>query len=139
MKKICIVGYNYGLKYQSFIPLYIYSILSNYPGYSVLIFSDCGLEDNVKKQLELIEDIGDFEVVENYDINIGTNKYNLPSGVYKRMARWLFYDKRFDNYETIYIGDIDIFVCKEQKGIYEQHLKHCETLGLPYSNYVRFS
>src|SRR5699024_7683075 len=53
--------------------------------------------------------------------------------------RWLFYDKRFENYETIYIGDIDILIFRENKDIYSQHMEHCDVIELPYSNYIRLS
>jgi hypothetical protein len=139
MKKLCIVGINYGEKYQSFIPFYIYSALINYPKYSVLVFSENKMSSNVRKMLDIIGDIGDYEVVENYGFGLENNQRIAPYTDSKRAIRWLFFDDRFNGYEAIYFGDIDILFCKEKGGIYHQHLKHCETLGLPYSNYIRAS
>ncbi|MEA4967964.1 MAG: hypothetical protein VB048_07620 [Bacteroidaceae bacterium] len=139
MKKICIVGYNFGEKYQSFIPIYIYSILKNYPDYSVIIFSDIELNTRTKEMIELINNLGDFEIVENYRFGLeeGRKINNILS--HKQAIRWFFYDEKFSKYETIYIGDIDIFICKEAGGIYNQHMIHCDKIGLPYSNYIRLT
>nr|WP_144927977.1 hypothetical protein [Paenibacillus bovis] len=139
MKDICIVGYNFGNKYMSFIPIYIYTILKSYPDYSVLIFTDNKLDNKTRSNLELLNGLGDFRVIENYDFGILKDHEikNVPG--YKKAMRWLFFDERFLDYKSIYIGDIDIVMCKENPGLYEQHVNHCSTLNLPYSNYIRLT
>src|SRR4030042_1200274 len=59
-----------------------------------------------------------------------------------RMAagvRWfIFSDAYFPAlYDAIYITDIDIVMTPEKDDLATQHLAHCKTLGLPYSNLVR--
>lgn len=137
MKKFCMVGVSIGDEYQSFIPFYIFSILKSYPDYSVIIFSDTELCTNTRKMLKLIEDVGDFEVVDKYSFGLKENQQLLNKRSSRQAVRFLFYDERFDKYEALYFGDIDIFICKEPGGIYEQHLQHCDFLNLPYSNYIR--
>lgn len=137
MKDICIVGYSYGHKYTSFIPIYIYSILKSYPDYSVLVFCDNKLDDQVRDNLKLLEGLGDFEVVENYKFGLNENQKIMGFPGTRKSLRWLFFDERFSDFKSIYIGDIDMFMCRESIDIYQQHNSHCEKLGLPYSNYIR--
>lgn len=139
MKDICIVGYNYGNKYEGFIPIFIYSVLRSYPEYDVVVFSDSKLSDETKKNLERLKGLGSFEVVENYGFGLEQDQKVLPLPGLQMAMRWFFYDNCFQEYRSIYIGDIDMFICKENIGIYEQHLKHCEQLNLPYSNYIRIT
>lgn len=137
MKNFCIVGISAGDTYQSFIPLYIFSILNNYPEYSVLIFSNTQLSNKTKQMLNLLKGMGQFEVVDNYTFGLDNNLNILNYRFGKQVIRYLFFDHRFNQFETLYFGDIDIFICKEDGGIYEQHSKHCNVLNLPYSNYIR--
>ncbi len=137
MKKMCVVTYVFGKKYQSFIPLYIYSVLRAYPEYDVFIYTDSKLDEICKKQLKTIKHMGRFYIrdIDNLNCKI-TNKALKNLNISKAM-RWFLWEEEFFSYEAIYCGDIDIFVCKEEAGIFEQHMKHCDSLGLPYSNYVR--
>ncbi|MCR2823820.1 hypothetical protein [Lederbergia panacisoli] len=137
MKKICIATYVYGEKYQSFIPIYIYSILKSYPDYYIRIYVDNKLLSNVKEQLALLNKLGDFEVVENFHTKLKISPELKSIEQVSRCFRWLMHDEIFLEFDSIYIGDIDIFICRENPGLYEQHIKHCEFLNLPYSNCVR--
>ena len=51
--------------------------------------------------------------------------------------RWLVYDTSFEQYKYLYIGDIDIYICKEAIPLHEQHIQHMESQKLVYSNIVR--
>lgn len=137
LKKLCIATHVYGEKYQGFIPMYIYSILKSYPQYSVYIYVDKFLLPDIKQQLVLLENMGDFKVFENCNVKSGLiNKaYNFSH--IPMSLRWLEYDSSFEEFEAVYLGDIDIFICKEEPGLYEQHMRHCEYLNLPYSNCIR--
>lgn len=142
MKKLCVVCFvfhnrRYGeFEYLAYIPFYIYTVLKAYPDYAVRIYTDCDLPFEISEQLRLLEGMGEFHVVENISVP-GFKPGKDPNGDLRKSIRWLFYDDAFEQFETIYIGDIDILIGKETPGIYEAHLKHCETLGLPYSNIVR--
>lgn len=136
-KDLLLVGYNYGEKYQGFIPLYVYSILKNYPEYDVVIYSDVALNDKVKKSLKRLEGMGNFLIKEEYDFGLRKGFVVRDDMNSKTAVRWLFYDKIFSNYKAIYIGDIDIFICREELGIFKTHMAHAKSLSLPYSNYIR--
>jgi len=137
MKSLCISTYVFGKDYQSFIPIYIYSILSAYPEYVVIIFVDGELDQQIKCNLSLIENLGDFKISTLSGTEIGLNETSLTNQPITRSIRWLYMDDFYCQFNAVYIGDIDIFICKENPGIYEQHMAHCQYLNLPYSNYVR--
>lgn len=136
-KKLCIATYVFGKKYQGFIPLYIYSILKAYPNYSVRIYLDGKINKKIDDVIKKLKNVGDFEVIQNFPKKIGLNKKAKKNNMISRSLRWVFYDEVFSEYEYVYIGDIDIFLCKENKDFCEQHAIHCDYLGLPYSNYFR--
>lgn len=131
---LCVATYASGREYLEFIPVYIYSILKSYPDYEVVIFCGENIPDNIKNSLSYIEGMGAFSVEEEY------LKY-VPAGFDKRNSaackRWFVYSDIFKKYKYIYIGDIDVFVLPEELPIHEQHLKHCEAIGLDYSNVRR--
>lgn len=137
MKKMCFVVFVYGEKYQGYIPLYIYSILKNYPEYDIRVYIDGNLNDTVKGKLSTLSMMGNYEVIENYAEKHISPKMNIINKNHIRKLRWLIFEEIMLEYEAVYMGDIDIFICKEELEIFEQHRRHCEVLGLPYSNYLR--
>lgn len=139
MKDLCIATYVYGENYQSFIPIYIYSVLKNYPDYDVRIYLDNKLLPNIKRQLDMLKGLGNYHIIENFNSQIEIDDKMSRNDQIMRSLRWLIYDDAYINYDAIYVGDIDIFICEEKPGIYEQHINHCNYLGLPYSNCIRKS
>jgi hypothetical protein len=138
MGKFCIFSNVYGENYQQFIPLYIYSILRNYPDYFVYIKVDREINSTIKKQLSLLPNTDMFKIVEGDNTSlISFNKKISDRSKLKRNATWLFYDDYFAEFEYLYIGDIDVFICREYPSLLEQHIEHCKVLNLPYSNFVR--
>jgi hypothetical protein len=134
-KKLCFATFVFGEEYQSFLPLYIYSVLSNYNNkdYGLMIFLDKKLNKNIKNILSEIN-ILDCMIFENY-FNDFSEKFVTTQ--VKKSLRWLIYNNEFKKFDSIYFGDVDIFICNEQIGIYEQHLNHCKKIRLPYSNIIR--
>lgn len=136
MKKCCVVTYVFGEKYQSFVPMYIYFINREYPEYDIYIFSN---EDIKKRYVEQLRDLKAF----NYELmklnprDMGYSKLALSNVDVMRSLRWILLEKRFQEYEAIYMGDIDILICHDEMPLFESHMKHAEFLGLPYSNCVR--
>ena len=133
-ESLCIATYASGRDYIEFIPVYIYSILKSYPEYEVVVFCGEKLPANIRRSLSYIEGMGAFTVVE------GSLEY-VSSTIDKRCAaackRWFVYSEKFKEYKYLYIGDIDVFILPEYAPIHEQHLKHCETIKLDYSNVRR--
>jgi hypothetical protein len=132
-KDLCITTYVFGNKYQQFIPLYLYSIMRAYPEYEAIVFIDDKLDENVKRQINTLEAGRTFRIVEGCQ-----DRFGRLSGQPAASVRWILYDKQFEDYESIYIGDIDFFICQESLPLFEQHTTHCDVTGLFYSNALRY-
>ena len=117
-KKLCITTFVFGEGYQGYIPLFIYSILRSYRDYFPLIFLHGRLNIKVSKQLELLRGLGEFKVVENY---LAGKKLSNQQG---KSIRWVLADHKFEEFDSVYIGDIDIFIVPEEPDLYEQHNQH---------------
>ncbi|MFC4735148.1 hypothetical protein ACFO4L_01000 [Bacillus daqingensis] len=137
MNKICIVGYNFGDNYQNYVPMFIYSVLKAYPNYSVKIFSTNNLKPKIWEKINKLEHLGDFEIYENFNFDMKNTKSIKKYGYYQQALRWFFYHESFDEYDYIYIGDLDIFICREDLDLCEQHILHMKQIKLPYSNSLR--
>lgn len=130
-KKLCITTFVFGQSFQGYIPLFVYSVLRSYQDYFVLIFLQNRLSDEVREQLQVLTDLGKFEVEENY---LHKHRLNNQQG---KAVRWILDTPEFDEHEFVYIGDIDIFILPEDPPLHVQHERHCKVLGLAYSNVVR--
>lgn len=117
--------------YQEYIPLYVYFLRTAYPEYDVLVYFDGTLYPEVAACLELLADIGGFEIKPLLYAYDRTNSHALMS------LRWLLYDDLFEGYENVYIGDVDMFIVREDTPLHEAHVAHAQRIGLPYSNRVR--
>lgn len=145
MKKMCFVVFLYGKQYQWYIPLYIYSINKSYPGYDIRIYINEDLSYDLKCLLQNASFLKNYTIIDNVREN---NKYQVPHivptsknkelfNISLQSARWILYDSAFEDYNAIYIGDIDIFISKENYDLYDQHMKHCNFMKIPFSNMPR--
>lgn len=139
MKKLCIVVHVFKGEYtrhdyKEFIPLFVYFCLKHYPEYDIRVYTDEPLPPFLARQLEWLRDMGNFEIIENYCVDGLYEHKNADVG---KAMRWLYYDEVFEEYDALYVGDVDVLICREDAPLYEQHKAHCRFLGLPYSNIVR--
>lgn len=135
--KLCFSSFVFG-KYQKFIPYYIYSIGQTYPKSYIKIFVDSSLEAHIHRALQILKEngISNFETVK---LDIDTSVFsgmNIKGGN-KKLVRWLVNPKYFENYEYIYIGDIDIFFLPEKTSLLDLHINQMNLLNVPFSNKVR--
>ena len=128
---LCISTVVFGRDYQFYIPIYIYSVLRSYPDYYPLIFVSGELLPRVAKQIDILGAIGDFEIVEQY------SPLERMEGQPGKSLRFVLDTPQFDRFRSVYIGDIDIFILREEPSLFEQHVVHCGVLDLPYSNVQR--
>lgn len=133
MKDMCITSFVFGDSYQDYIPLFIFSIQEAYPEYDIFIFIDKTLSPHVLEQVTKLNSRQNVHLIENYTKDIDF-KNSLPYGA---AVRWLLWDDKFLEYRSIYIADIDIFYCKEEISIFNQHEMHCNYIDLPFSNVAR--
>ncbi len=135
-ESLCITTFVSGDDYQEYIPIFIFSILKSYPSYEVVVFTDKELRSNVTQSLEMLKHLGAFQVRENYfDYQVS----NFSNVSISKMKRWLLYEDDFQKFENLYIGDIDMLIVPENPSLMKQHLIHCDTIGLDYSNIIRRS
>lgn len=139
-KKLSFVVTITGIDYQFYIPYYILSVGISYPEYDVNVFIDRVLHENVAKQLEVVRDtysnffihiinLSDFGICDEAQRSIGVRK----------SIRWLIPKEYLLDYQYIYVGDVDILVCRESPNLLSQHVTHLQTLNLPVSNAIRFT
>ncbi|NOR45667.1 MAG: hypothetical protein GQ534_08795 [Candidatus Delongbacteria bacterium] len=132
-KSICLTTFVFGEKYQYYIPILIYSLLKAYPDYYPIIFVHEEVNKETKTLLNMIrKDLGDFTIVKNH-----FSDYKIKHLQKGKSIRWITDHEEILNFEYCYFIDIDMFYVKEEPGLLEQHIKHCEVLGLPYSNLIR--
>jgi hypothetical protein len=135
---LCISTFVFGT-YTKYIPFYVYSILKSYPDYHVKIFIDKALSVSEKKCFALIKnELSDnFSIHENffpeYDF---LNGINIIGGG-KTILRYLIPENMFEGYDYVYIGDVDFLIIREDPGLLESHIDHCERIHLPFSNKIR--
>ena len=131
MQGLCVAAYVFG-PYTCYIAPYIYFLKRSYPDCYPIIFSHKHVAPEDEKALNLLAREFSFDVVEN---TFGDRNWKKPQ--WGKAARWLLWDKRFMDFQGVYIGDIDMLIMPEKVSLLEGHLAHCERLGLPFSNIVR--
>lgn len=117
--------------YHEYIPFYVYFISQAYPEYDIIIYYDGKIHNKVLECLDMIKETSSFKLK---PIPYQYNK-NKPQAL--KSLRWVLYDPEFENYENVYIGDIDMLIVKEIPSLNELHIQHAEEIGLPYSNIIR--
>lgn len=135
-ERLCIATWVYGRKYQGWIPVYVYSIKKNYPEYDIKIFVDGMLSLGIKRLLEKYKLTDSVQIIENI-----LKKDNFPSksDMEKRCIRWLIGGDRFKEYDYVYMGDIDIYIVKEEEDLLQQHIKMIQKTRWNYSNAIRLT
>ena len=118
-------------KYQKYLSLFIYFCLRSYPEYGVKVLLTDGLVDSQIKYINILKSMGDVEIFENVFEGFPKEGHELKT------LRWLIAGDNYMDYENIYIGDIDILLCREGVSLERQHIEHCNSTSLPYSNSVR--
>lgn len=130
--KVCLTTYIYGIKYQSYIPLLLYSCHKAYPEYDVVLFLYEKLDPEIKFQIELLELTNKVIIHEGH-----FNDCPGMSPLKSKALRWVLWDDIFDEYDYLYTVDIDMFYIREPIPLHSQHVEHMNFLGLPMSNLRR--
>lgn len=116
--------------YEKYIPYFIYFITESYPNYYIKILF-LGNLDN--KTIDLITLINNplVSIEENFFKGFPKTNQELKS------IRWLIPYEVFVEYDYVYIGDVDILICKEKLNLLDTHISHIEKNDIPYSNAIR--
>jgi len=120
--KVCFTTYIYGDNYQDYIPLILYSVYKSYPEYSVILFVNGLVREDIKYSIESIRKYyGNFEIVENtFDDCPSMNSLKAQS------LRWVLWHKRFEEFDYLYYIDSDILYIREPIPMHIQHMKHMD-------------
>ncbi len=135
-EKNCVIAYVFGKVYQNFIPFYVYSMLKVYGNIKVIIYMDRELD---KEVLEVVSKFfwGGVEIrYINFD-KLGLSDMALRNEFVLRAGRWFLIDDDLLDFDNVYVGDVDIFICKEENSLFDEHVRHSNYINLPYSNIVR--
>ena len=116
--------------YQKYIPWFLYFLNRAYPKAHKLVLLDGIIEDDIKPMLALVS--GNHEVRERSFLDYKTTDANTI-----KCLRWLVFEQAFEQYDCMAIGDVDMAIYAENPSYMDQHLAHCDLLGIPYSNFVR--
>jgi len=129
MNKLCITMYVAGERYAHYIPIFIYFAKEAYPEYSILIAYKHELPASVRLHLELLKLFyKDFEVREGVFEDFPNDADTVKT------LRWTMWFPQYNNFDYIYVGDIDILLFREEPTLLEQHLKVCNDTDNCYSN-----
>lgn len=116
--------------YQKYIPWFLYFLNRAYPKAHKLILLDETIMDNIKQMLTLLS--GNFEIRQK-----AFPEYTRTNANTIKCLRWLVFEPTFEQYDCMSIGDIDMAIYAETPSYMDQHLSHCDLLGIPYSNFLR--
>jgi hypothetical protein len=116
--------------YQQYVPWFLYFLNRAYPESHKLVLLDEKITHDTQQMLNLLS--GDFEVRER-----AFPEYTNTDGNTIKCLRWLVFEPEFEKYDCMSIGDVDMAIYKESPSYMDQHLSHCDKLGIPYSNFIR--
>ena len=116
--------------YQKYVPWFLYFLNRAYPDAYKLVLLDQIMMPKVRDMVSLLS--GNFEIREN-----AFPEYDTTGANTIKCLRWLTFEPEFEDYDCMSIGDVDMATYRESPSYMEQHLCHCEQLGIPYSNFIR--
>jgi len=125
--------------FQRYTPLFILSLLTAYPDYSVRVF----VRDNIGAELatgvellDSIEGLGDWQIITG---ELDGYPKCKRLGAYLRYL--LFTRERatryFSEFDYVYVTDGDMLITREDPPLHVQHIEHMKVIGLPYSDIIR--
>lgn len=130
MKDLGIIAF-INAKYQRYVPLFAYTVFRSYPSYSIRVLMQGRMRKEIAEVCNKASKLGDLTIRD------GMFRKFSPNDQYFKSLRWTYYDEQFDEFDNIYIGDVDMMICKENPSLLDQHLADCKDKDLPYSNVVR--
>ena len=118
--------------YRGYVPLYVYFALRAYPESFVRVYY-LDNEDGLGEDVSRLVNSPNWSIECSYKMDYPRHADELKT------LRWVLYDDVIKGFDTVYIGDVDIPLSIETPGLIDEHLRHCDFLGLPYSNVWRMT
>lgn len=122
--------------YVGFVPLFLHYLFEVYPHYYATIFVR-DMPDNVWNALYRHKYAKRFDIVDGEFDGYPNDEHGDRTALKFLLFTTDRVKKYFYDTKYCYQTDIDMMIHAEKRGILEQHVEHCETLGLPYSNAIR--
>jgi len=129
--------------YRSYVPLFLLCLFKAY-AYDVLVFLDELPDSRMREGIKIAQRTGGrCKLI--YDKKLReypkTTSRSQQSENYRGQRFTLFrtenVETHLSKYQHVYMTDVDMLIMRESPPLLEQHIRHCEALGLPYSNFVR--
>lgn len=120
--------------YDRFIPYYLLGIELHYPNAAVIILLDKKLPD---KYSDLVKSYPQLILIEDAIDNSTWLKKIKHRGAARQSLRHILQLEVFNQFDTIYFGDVDIIHLDEGFNLFDFHLNQAKTSGVPFSNKVR--
>ncbi len=131
--KVCLTTVVTGAFYQEFIPFLLYSCNFSYPQYDMVIFVYGKLCDRVRNMVEMLN-LKNVSIIEYSNQNIKRRNRFVH-----KCLRWVLWTDKFNEYDYLYVVDVDILYVKEPLPIHVQHLRHMQNTDLSYDNLRRIT
>lgn len=136
--KVCVTTVVDG-GFQRYTPLFLLSLLTAYPDYSVRVFVRDGIGPELAAGMQLlgsVEGLGDWRIVTG---ELDGYPKCRRLGAFLRYL--LFTRERVSRYfsccDYIYVTDGDLLITRETPALHIQHIEHMAMTGLPYSDILR--
>lgn len=129
--KVLLTTFVYGVKYQAYIPLLVYSCNKSYPEYDIILFVYGNLDTQIRDQVNSLQ-LTNVTIVENSFADCPKMTPRVS-----QCLRWVLWDDKFRNYDYVYVVDIDMLYIKEPEALHIQHIKHMQTKNLLFDNIRR--
>ena len=124
--KLCVSIFVSSERYAHYIPFFLFFMQKSYPEYFTLISYRDRLSPQVKESIGLL-DKSFFKVNENVF-------YDYPNDVdTSKTIRWVLVPEEYNDFEYIYITDIDILTIREEPSLLDMHYNQMKENNLPYS------
>lgn len=123
--KICFTTYIYGDSYQDYIPLMLYSVAKSYPEYSIIIFINGSLRDDIRYVISIINAIYKNYFIIEHTFDDCPRMRSLQAQTF----RWVVWNERFKDFDYLYYIDSDILYVREPVPLHEQHIRHMKFIG----------
>lgn len=127
--KLCFIFNIVGEEYEHYIPFFLYFLGKAYSNISTYI--------NIVKDLSKVVKDDMLPLVENnnYKIELGFQDFPKDNTSIK-IVRWFIRNEYTEQFDYLYIGDIDILIIKEEPNLMEWHLSKMDEHNICYSNSI---
>jgi len=124
--------------FQRYTPLFILSLLTAYPAYSIRVFVRDDIGPELATGMRLLDGMGDWQIITG-----ALDGYPQCKRLGAYLRYLLFTSDRvaryFSEFDYVYITDGDMLITRETPALHVQHIEHMKVIRLSYSDILRHS